>query len=101
MPDRATNENLDEAENDLLGKLERIDNLIRQLADEKAEYMETQRELQNLRINADRRIKLGRDAVVVWGQTHRNLGMGIAVPPMIDVTAWATGAAKTAGSAFP
>ena len=100
-PDRATNEDLDEAENDLLGKLERIDNLIRQLADEKAEYMETQKELQNLRINADRRIKLARDAVVVWGQTHRNLGAGIAVPAMIDIKAWTAGAAKSAVSAFP
>ena len=100
-PDRVTNEKLDEAENDLLGRLERIDHLIRQLDDEKAEYMETQLELQNLRINGDRRIKLGRDAVVVWGQTHRNLGAGIAVPPMVDLKAWAAGAAKSAVSAFP
>ncbi len=100
-PDRITNKALDEAEKDLVGRLERIDDLIRQLADEKAEYMETQRELQNLRINADRRFKLARDAVVVWGQTHRNLGAGIAVPPMVDLKAWAAGAAKSAVSSFP
>jgi hypothetical protein len=100
-PDRFTKTELDEAEKDLVGRLERIDILIRQLADEKAEYMETMRELQNLRINADRRIKLARDAVVVWGQTHRNLGSGIAVPPMVDLKAWASGAAKSAVSAFP
>ena len=40
-PDRFTNIELEGAEKDLVGRLERIDNLIRQLADEKAEYMET------------------------------------------------------------
>jgi len=98
--DRVTNEQLDAAEMDLIGRLERIDMLIGQLSDEKREYFETRRELVDLRINVERRLKLARTSVVVWGQSHRNLGAGIPVPAMINLKSVAAEMAKSAIS-FP
>jgi len=99
-PGRVTNEELDAAEKDLIGRLERIDMLIGQLSDEKREYFATREELDNLRINIERRLKLARTSVMLWGQTHRNLGAGIPVPPMINLKVVAAEMAKTAIS-FP
>jgi len=99
-PDRVTNKELDAAEKDLIGRLERIDMLIGQLSDEKREYFETREELDDLRINIERRLKLARTSVMLWGQTHRNLGAGIPVPPMINLKVVAAEMAKSAIS-FP
>jgi len=49
-------------------------------------YRAKQKELEDLRVAIETRIKLARGAMAVWGQSHRNLGAGIPVPPLIDVT---------------
>jgi len=95
-PEQATREGLAEAEAELVQRLARISDMIEQMADDKAVYLATEKELEELRINLDERIKTARDAVVVWGQSHRNLGRGIPVPPMINVGAIAGGIVHTA-----
>jgi hypothetical protein len=93
-PDRATPSAFKTAEESLSLRLQRIDEYLRQLGSEKEVYFAMHNELETLRINTDERIKLARDAVMVWGQSHRNLGEGIAVPPLIDVAGMATGLAR-------
>jgi hypothetical protein len=92
----ATRKEFDLAEEDLVGRLGRIGTLISQLEVERQTYLATQQELEDFRINVDQRIKLARDAIVVWGQAHRNLGQGIPVAPMIDIAGMASGLARTA-----
>jgi hypothetical protein len=84
----------DAAELALTGRLARIEAFLHQLDNEKAEYLQRQQELEDIRINTDTRIKIARDAIMVWAQSHRNLGAGIAVPPMIDVAGIAGGLAR-------
>ena len=91
---------LDTAELELVAQLQRIRVLKEQLGPEFAIYKESQRELENLRIQAEERARLGRATLVLWARSHKNLGLGVAVPPTIDVMGLlktATGAA--AGSA--
>jgi len=95
-PERATPEELAAAEAELVQRLARISAMIEQMSDDKAVYLATEEELEDLRLNLDERIKTARDAVVVWGQSHRNLGRGIPVPPMINVGAIAGGIVHTA-----
>jgi hypothetical protein len=56
--------------------------------------MAKQQELEQIRVNIDTRIKLARDAISVWAQSHRNLGAGIPVPAMVDVVGIAGGLAR-------
>jgi hypothetical protein len=84
----------DVAELALTARLSRIQGFLQQLDSEKSEYTQKQQELDDYRINADMRIKVARDAIMVWAQSHRNLGAGIAVPPLIDVAGIAGGFAK-------
>lgn len=72
----------------------RIETFLSQLDDEKAVYVAKQQGMESLRLNVDERLKVARDAVMVWAQSHRNLGAGIAVPPLIDVAGIAGGLAK-------
>jgi len=87
------------AEAHLAGRLQQIDIMFKQLEDDKMEYIAKQDELVAWRIQVDEKIKIARSAMSVWAQSHRNLGSGIPVPPMIDVAGFATGlvgsAAKT------
>jgi hypothetical protein len=82
------------AEDALTARLERIDTFLHQLDGEKGEYLAKQQELESLRLITDEKIRVARDAVSVWAQSHRNLGQGIAVPPMIDVVGMAGGLAR-------
>jgi hypothetical protein len=63
------------------------------LRDARARYQATQEELTDLRIDLEQRIKVARDTVVVWGQSHRNLGAGIPVPPLVSLSKIASGVA--------
>jgi len=87
---------LSAAENYLLDRLNRIDHMITQMDDDIAEYHAKQDEKENWRISVDEKIKMARNAMTVWAQSHRNLGAGIPVPPLIDM---ANIAANLAGSA--
>lgn len=92
--DKPTQKELDAAEADLIARLNNIEGFIHQLDDEKNLYLAEQQELEDIRINMDTRIKIARDAIMVWAQSHRNLGAGIAVPPLIDVAGVAGGLVK-------
>ncbi len=92
--DKPTQKEFDAAEAMLTARLSRIEGFLHQLDNEKAVYIAKQQELEDIRLNMDSRIKVARDAIMVWAQSHRNLGAGIAVPPMIDVAGIAGGLAK-------
>ena len=59
-------------------------------------YSAKEKELEEIRVNVETRIKLARGAMMVWGQSHRNLGAGIPVPPLIDIMAALGGLVKKA-----
>jgi hypothetical protein len=82
------------AEEALTARLARLDSFLNQLEGEKKVYFAKQEELETLRISVDEKIKVARDAVMIWAQSHRNLGQGIAVPPLFDVVGMAGGLAK-------
>ena len=88
--------NWQDAEDALTLRLERIDGFMTQLASEARIYRAKQQELGEWRIQLEEKIKIGRDAIMVWAQSHHNLGKGIPVPPLIDVTGIAGGLAKKA-----
>jgi hypothetical protein len=90
-----TAKQLEAAELELVGQLQRLKLLKEQLGPEFAIYKETQRELEMLRIQAEDRARMGRVTLVLWSRSHKNLGMGVAVPPAIDVM----GMLKTASGA--
>jgi hypothetical protein len=93
-PQKATPNSLKAAEDALSLRLERIDTFLHQLDDEKKVYFAKQEELESLRLGTDEKIKVARNAVSVWAQSHRNLGAGIAVPPLFDVVGMAGGLAR-------
>jgi len=55
-------------------------------------------ELEDWCINVDEKIRVARNAITVWAQSHRNLGAGIPVPPLIDVAGFTSGLVGTAAS---
>jgi hypothetical protein len=94
--------NLEAAENSLLERLNRLNNILIQLSTDVADYYAKQDEMEEWRLNVDEKIRVARNAISVWAQSHRNLGAGVPVPPMIDVTGIATGMVGTAaGVALP
>ena len=82
---------LDKAEAYLMTQLNQIDILIHQLDGVKKEYIAKQDELIAWGTQADAKVRIARSAMTVWAQSHRNLGAGIPVPPLIDVAGIATG----------
>jgi len=92
----ATAVQLDRAEAHLIANLQQIDLLIHQLDEVKAEYIAKQDELIAWGAQVDEKIRIARSAITVWAQSHRNLGAGIPVPPLIDVAGIAGGLVGTA-----
>jgi hypothetical protein len=82
---------LDKAETYLIAQLQQIDVLIHQLDEVKSEYIVKQDELIAWGAQVDEKIRIARTAMTVWAQSHRNLGAGIPVPPLIDVAGIAGG----------
>jgi hypothetical protein len=95
-PEKATGKGMSAAETLLTERLMRLDTFIRQMDLDVAVYRAKLRELEDWRLNVDERIKIARQALSVWAQSHRNLGAGIPVPPLIDVTGFATGLLRKA-----
>lgn len=93
-PAKVTPSQLTAAEKELSGRLERIATLIEQMAIERATYVATKTELEDWRIEMDQKIRVARDMIVLWGQSHRNLGLGVPVPPLINMAAIAGSATK-------
>jgi hypothetical protein len=100
-----TAKQLNDAELELMAQLDRIRRLKEQLVPEFTIYKECQRELEGLRILNEERARLGRATLVLWARSHKNLGVGVPVPPVIDVVGLvqkATGAAAgAAGKLVP
>ena len=93
-PGKETPKGLEAAEEVLTARLARIATFLGQLDNEKAVYLAKQQEMESLRLIVDEKLRIARDAVMVWAQSHRNLGAGIAVPPLIDVAGIAGGLAR-------
>jgi hypothetical protein len=96
---KASAKELAAAERYLIDRLAGIDIVIHQLDYDLAAYKAKQDELGAWRIDVDERVKIARNAMAVWAQSHRNLGAGIPVPPLIDVqgiTGSLVGSAKNA-----
>lgn len=84
------------ADSYLLEQLKQVDMLLHQLDETKIEYIAKQDELIAWRTQVDEKIRIARTAITIWAQSHRNLGAGIPVPPLIDVAGFATGLVGTA-----
>lgn len=86
--------NWQEAEDALTQRLNRLYEFMTQLLFEAQIYQAKQQELQAWRTEVDGKIRIARDALMIWAQSHHNLGKGIPVPPLIDVGGMAGGLAK-------
>jgi len=93
-PEKATSKEIASAEALLKERLLNLDTFIGQMAPEVAAYKAKLQELEDWRLSVDMRVKIAREEISVWAQAHRNLGDGIPVPPVIDVTGFATDMAK-------
>lgn len=82
---KATEKEMAAAEQYLLDRLAGINTVLHQLDYDLLAYKAKQDELGAWRYEIDERIKIARNAMAVWAQSHRNLGNGIPVPPLIDV----------------
>jgi hypothetical protein len=98
-PEKATTKTMDATEGYLLDRLDKVDRMIRQLDADMAQYKAMRDELETWRITVDDKVKVARNAIMIWGQSHRNLGVGIPVPPLIDVEGLAGSAFGTAKKA--
>jgi hypothetical protein len=97
--DKAIHANLAAAENYLLGQLKEIDMMLTQLDDQKSEYISLQDELISWRTQLDEKILIARTSMTIWARAHKNLGAGVPVPPMIDVSGIASNLAGNAAKA--
>ena len=79
------------AEKHLVEQLNEIDTMLHQLDGIKNEYIAKKDELNQWRTQVDEKIRIARTSMIIWAQSHRNLGAGIPVPPLIDVGGVASG----------
>lgn len=97
--DKVTPAQLTAADSDLMEQLRQIDTMLAQLNTARAEYDAKQDELITWRAQLEDKIIIARTSMTIWAQSHRNLGQGIPVPPLIDVASFTSGlignAAKT------
>jgi hypothetical protein len=97
--DKATPAQLNAAESYLIERLNQIDVMLKQLNDARSEYIAKQEELIEWQTQLEDKIIIARTSMTIWAQSHRNLGAGIPVPPLIDVAGFTSGllgkAAKT------
>ena len=96
--DKATPAQLAAAETYLLDQLQHIATLLQQMEEAKLAYISRKEELIEWRISVDEKIKIARNSLTVWAQSHRNLGSGIPVPPMIDVAGFTSGLVGSAAN---
>lgn len=75
----------EDAEVFLLARLENVDDMLKQLDDDKAEFMDMKREIGEWQIQADEKIKITRTSLIAWSQSHKNLGQGLVTPPIIGI----------------
>lgn len=94
--DKVTPAQLSSAESFLLEQLHQIDVILRQLDNALGEFNAKQDEMTTWRIQLEEKIIIARNSTTIWAQSHRNLGAGIPVPPLIDVAGFASGLVGTA-----
>jgi len=87
--DKVSPDQLASAETYLLEQLHQIDVMLGQLENARIEYIAKQDELATWRILLEEKILIARNSMTIWAQSHRNLGAGIPVPPLIDVGGFA------------
>lgn len=97
--EKVNHDQLLKAEQFLLSQSREIDTLVRYLDESKAEYVAQQGEIENWRMQLDEKIMIGRTALSIWARAHKNLGAGIPVPPMIDISGIASNLAGNAAKA--
>jgi hypothetical protein len=76
---------LNNAEEYLFNRLGRIDIMIKQLDDDRTEYLAKKDEISQWQLQVDEKLSIARNAITVWAQSHRNLGAGIEVPPLLGI----------------
>jgi archaellum component FlaC len=96
VPKNASDQQLNQAATYLIAQLQQIDMMMDQMDEIKAEYIAKQNELIAWRTQVDEKIRIARTAITIWAQSHRNLGAGIPVPPLIDVAGIVRGLVGTA-----
>lgn len=83
--DSISQNNYDNAEELLFKRLNNVDLMLRQLDDDKKEYMDMKEEISRWHGQVDEKISIARNSMIVWSQSHKNLGIGIETPPLIGV----------------
>jgi len=84
--DSVSQEEFQSAEDYLFRRLGRIDEMLRQLDDDRIEYLAKKEEISNWHLQVDEKLSIARNAIIIWAQSHRNLGKGIEVPPLLDIS---------------
>jgi hypothetical protein len=97
--DKANHDNLIKAEDFLLKQVKEVEGMITQLDDVKALYIARKEEVIAWRTELDKKILIARTSLNIWARAHKNLGIGVPVPPMIDVTGIASNLAGSAAKA--
>ena len=92
---------LNNAEEYLFNRLGRIDIMIKQLDDDRTEYLAKKDEISQWQLQVDEKLSIARNAITVWAQSHRNLGAGIEVPPLIGIDQIISIAASAASAIGP
>ena len=64
----------------------RIDEMLKQLDDDRLDYLAKKEEISNWHLLVDEKLSIARNAILIWAQSHRNLGKGIEVPPLLDIS---------------
>ncbi len=76
---------LQTVEDTLAAQMARLKAAREQLDPDLASFREAKAELDTLRANTVEHMRAGRVTLIMWARSHRNLGHGIAVPPVIDL----------------
>jgi len=75
--DAVSQEEFHSAEDYLFRRLGRIDEMLKQLDDDRIEYLAKKGEISNWHLQVDEKLSIARNAIIIWAQSHRNLGKGI------------------------
>ena len=84
--DAVSQEEFQNAEDYLFRRLGRIDEMLNQLDDDRLEYLAKKEEISNWHLQVDEKLSIARNAIIIWAQSHRNLGKGIEIPPLLDIS---------------
>lgn len=83
--DSISQQDYENAEAFLFKRLNNIDVMLRQLEDDKKEYMDMKEEISRWHGQVDEKISIARNSMIVWSQSHKNLGIGIETPPLVGI----------------